>query len=77
MSIFSLELRIEKLEARLSKLADAANHAVQADLEGGVNWMSQEMAEEFSRKYPRISEAIGAMCIADVDMSEWEDDDDE
>ena len=72
-----LEAKNADLKRRLSKLADAANDAVQEDLEGGVNWISHAMSVEFNRKYPKISEAIGAMCLADTDMEEGDDDDDE
>jgi len=76
-SITDLERENADLKRRLSKLADAANDAVQEDLEGGVNWISHAMSVEFNRKYPKISEAIGAMCLADTDMEEGDDDDDE
>ena len=65
----ALEIRLEALEAWKEEMRDAFATAVQMDLEHGVQWMNEEACKIFSKKYPKLCEALSLL--------EQDDDEDE
>ena len=59
--IRSLEAEVKGLEAWKEKMRDEFSIAVQVDLEHGVQWMNEEASADFSKKYPKLCEALSLL----------------